>query len=121
MNRLNLHVHQRNLRSDLPPSFFGQHRTKTSDKFYSFLLPFLLLMLCWTAVPLSAAVPDGEAIMMPQAELIVSLTSADDVCTDLTDVTSCTPNITGDPHTYTAEPGETIYFEYDVTNTGSTT
>ncbi|MEL6660232.1 MAG: hypothetical protein AAFR36_27450, partial [Bacteroidota bacterium] len=64
-----------------------------------------------------------ETYTLTVFELAVSLNTgivaANDVCTDPDEITTCSVGIPGSPNTLTLGPGEPIYFEFDVINTGS--
>ncbi|MEL7252242.1 MAG: hypothetical protein AAFO03_27765, partial [Bacteroidota bacterium] len=64
-----------------------------------------------------------ESYTLTVFELAVTLNTgiiaANDVCTDPDEITTCSAGIPGSPNTVTLGPGEPVYLEFDVINTGS--
>ncbi|MEL6836858.1 MAG: T9SS type A sorting domain-containing protein [Bacteroidota bacterium] len=68
--------------------------------------------------PVTAVASYTIIVAAPQATLEVRLVEAEGRCTDLTDFNSCTSGLPAGSNTLTVPPGEVLYMEYLVENTG---
>ncbi|MEL7249802.1 MAG: hypothetical protein AAFO03_15345 [Bacteroidota bacterium] len=95
------------------------------------VISYLFSLCCfWLPIELSAEevnaspahnITSSIPTYSPSATINPTLTAAEGFCTNPSNLSSCGNSIPGNPNSLTIGAGESIYLEYDVTNTGTVT